>query len=215
MIRSAQRHGAILTIVVVGVTWLIGAFAIVNFVASPVVPSDRFWGADSREAVSAESYDSLNSMRDSADAVVLGQVARATEGRSYVADPAMASAGTARFLVLHFVVERGIRGPFQAGDIVPVEILVRSEEVLKDMTASPPPERSILFLRNKGAEAAALGYANSFVQGEAPYFRLVHHTQGVIRDVRGRVALHPAAEDGFLTKLEGTSFDSVVQALVN
>jgi hypothetical protein len=195
------------------VIWILGTIGLAYAVNSTETSSDVFWTADSRESISAESYDDLIAMRDAADAVVVGRVIDVSVGRSFVADPALGEDGIARHVLLIFAVERAIHGTFGSGDRVQLEIFVRSKSAMEEMLGNPPLDRTVLFLRNKGIEAKALGFGQAYVAAESPFYRLVNRTQGAIREIEGRVAPLPSDESEFLAELAGGSFETLLETL--
>lgn len=169
--------------------------------------SDRFWGLLSVNGVEAEWYESMAEMRDSSDAVVIASALSFTEGRTF----GSADGGAAYFGVLSLSVEHVITG--SAPFTVQLEVATPERSVLDSLSAVVPTERAIYFLRNKGTSARLWGPPpGSSAAAESQFWRLVN-SQGLYREVAGKVVAPVRVETKFAGLADGRPFDDFADSI--
>lgn len=200
--RFAIACGAVLAVAAL-LLWTVGAGS-----ANEHQRSDAFWTAAYVRALEVEHYETTAALIEAADAVVVGRIADAVPGRVF-GDPSEAAAF---YVSATLQIDEVLRGDLSEGTAVTLELLVPREEEMPGMVASVPTERTIFFLRNKGAEARTLGLPVDVQAAEAPFYRLVMLTS-YLREFDGAVHVGLGTEDEFLLALEGKNFDALVDQL--
>jgi hypothetical protein len=175
-------------------------------VATPYTSAD-FWAGVAPGGNNDEHYTSLDGMTKAADVVAVGTLTRISQDLRRHTDLSPADGA---FAQLDFRVENVLGGSpeYAAPDILNVELFMTDPRQYEQFAARLPAERVLVFLRNKAIEAQLNGWAPEGPDTGHLYYRIVSD-QGVIRDVGGKAA---ALDDGggFLTAINGTSFDRVV-----
>lgn len=175
--------------------------------------SDVFWNSLRVNAIESEHYDSLTSLTQAADAVVLGRLVAARPGRvvhdrgaeAQGVDPRLADVF---FLNLTLSVDDVLAGQ-SPGDQVTVEILVPNADLFASLTKDYPSERAIFFLRDVAKSAQLHGQPVDVVDGLRGLYRLCTQ-DAVVRESGGVVHELDFGETEFLNELGGRPFDAVV-----
>lgn len=203
----------------VSVRGLLVASFVVGLAAAPVVTSalgerdrsDRFWNASAVRGMAAEEFDSLGSMAQSSDLVVVANIESVERGREWIinkafaSDPDRSELGWARFATARLSVVQILgtpRVPIPAEGLL-LEIYLPRPDTLDALISNRPGEQAIFFLRNKGAE------------DDPRFFRFVNDEQGLLREFDGSVAVTPFAESDFLRHLDGASFGEVIRHIAS
>jgi hypothetical protein len=165
-----------------------------------------FWAAVSAlSAVEAEHFTSLDGMAASADLTVLGEIVSVTEGR-LIGDP-FAGDGSI-FVEAELRVDEIVLG--RAADTRPIrlEFFVPGADALEAALRLPDLRKGLFLLRNKGLEAASLGYPVEYQVAESAYYRLITFG-GFLADDRGMARTY-AALYPYLRELDGNAFGDVL-----
>lgn len=94
------------------------------------------------------------------------------------------------------------------GDKIVLETFTFEASEVEELAASFPPERSLLFLRNKGFSAERVGLGPSAIARESAYYRLMC-SEGIIRDLPSGPADVLPDGDGHV-ELDQETFDGAV-----
>jgi len=158
------------------------------------------------EVEEVEVYASLPELTRAADAVVLGQVVAATEGRSFGG-----CGNTAATLRVDGVVAGRIPA---LAPILTVEYFGWCAAELPRLGREIPAERGVFFLRNKGAELRAInpGASEAEVAADVPFWRLAI-LAGSAFDRGGRVHVPETLNADFLAAFEGKAFADLITAI--
>lgn len=179
--------------------------------SGPVARSNLFWSAMTVNGMSAESYDSLETLAESADLVVVATVETVERGREWVAipeyvdDPVLSDGAIARFATVTLSIEQivgPVRTPLADRSSVRLEAFLARADTLEIIQDNLPRERAIFFLRNKGQKDSV------------DFYRFTNDGQGLLRDFDGRVQIAPTGEDHFLTHLDGERFEDVLAKVI-
>jgi hypothetical protein len=122
--------------------------------------------------------------------------------------------GIARYIDVEIAVEQVVKSHRPVEKTVTFEIFLRSAAAARAAVADASLDRGVFFLRNKGVEAERLGLEPAAIDAHKALYRLVNQSQGVLREIDGKVAVHPGVTVSFLSDLAGTSFESLVTNLV-
>jgi hypothetical protein len=175
--------------------------------SDPVQRSNRFWAVSAVDGMAAEDYQSLEAISKSADLVVIGQVAKVSPGRewvanpSYVNDPVMKEFALARFATITITIERiigPVNSPLPDKKNLSLEAFLPYPDAFKDLESNVPKERGLYFLRNKGPDDSV------------DFYRFTNDEQGLLREIDGHVVVSPTGESHYLSHLAGALFDDVV-----
>jgi hypothetical protein len=163
---------------------------------APTRPTPLFsaWGDTVVEALELEHYATLPEMARGSDAVVLGRVVDVAAGRVF----AGASDRSLHYAAVTIAVDEAVAGslpPRHAAQLTLEVPMFAGPDMLGALRSSLPVDESLFFLRNKGG-------------AEADYYRLVV-MRGVIVDRDGTAEVLPG-DDDFLSALDGTPFDALV-----
>jgi hypothetical protein len=168
------------------------SFPMDDFASEPA-PRPSAWADTFVEAIELDHYATLPEMARGSDAVVRGRVVGVAPGRSFGA------AGHAlHYAAVTIAVDETVAGtlPPQHANQLTLEVpLYGGADMIDPLRASLPVEESLFFLRNKGA-------------AEADFYRLVV-MRGVIVNRGGTAEVMPG-DDEFLTALDGSPFDTLV-----
>ena len=100
-----------------------------------------------------------------------------------------------------------LKGP--DSELVRLEVVLPSSDKLEALQANLPQEDAICFLRDKAAEALRLGLPDAEIAAGKGYFRLVS-SQGVLRNLNGKIGIPIASGDAFLLQLSGKPFAPIM-----
>ena len=169
--------------------------------------SADFWAGVAPGGNNDEHYTSLDGMTKAADLVAVGTVTRISQDSHRHTELSPADGA---FAQLDFKVENVLGGSpeYAAPGILNVELFMTDPRQYEQFAAKLPVEAVLVFLRNKAVEAQLNGWPLEGPDTGHLYYRIVSD-QGVIRDVGGKAAT-PDDDGGFLTAINGTSFDRVV-----
>jgi hypothetical protein len=169
--------------------------------------SADFWAGVTPGGNNYEHYTSLDAMTKAADLVAVGSVRRISQDSHRHTE---LSPTDGAFAQLDFKVENVLGGSpeYAAPSILNLELFMTDPRQYEQFAARLPAERVLVFLRNKAVEAQLNDWAPEGPDTGHLYYRIVSD-QGVIRDVGGK-AVAQDDEGGFLSAINGTSFDRVV-----
>lgn len=163
--------------------------------------SQRFWSLLYIRALEVEHYDSLATMAQASDTVLVGVVESVRLGRQ------VGESYPISYAVVTVRPRDILKGP--DSELVSLEVVLPSSDRLTALQASLPQEDAIFFLRDKAAEALRLGLPDAEIAAGKGYFRLVS-SQGVLRNLNGRIGIPIASEDAFLLQLSGKAFAPIM-----
>lgn len=171
--------------------------------------TSQLWASVYVEAVEAEHYESLEAMRDAADAVVVGRIVSTAAGRVFGDPPE----DFVQYVTAVVEIDRLLSGSVEeiAPGALQLEIMVSDPAQMDDVLRLAPRSESVFFLRHKATEAERLGAPPEVVAAETKFYRLVT-LRGVVWNESGLAAAHQADHDDFLTELAGRPFEEVVMA---
>lgn len=168
----------------------------------PLRASNDFWNGLTVQGLEAEHFGSLPDMTKSADLVVVGRLTDISAGRE-VRDLEAEAAGADRrdssvfFGDATIVTEPAAFGP-SAPSTVTLELLLPNPDLLPSLAAAVPKERAVFFLRD--------------LHRAEPIYRLVS-TQGILREIDGRVRVGVSVEYGFPRTLDGSNFENLLHEI--
>jgi len=190
-----------------GFALVIGLFGVSEQVrlAGAVTRSNEFWSNYLVEGIQAERFRDLPEMTQASDAVVVGRIRSIEPGRIF----GQAGDYQVSYVSASLWVDDVLSGrAAKAGDKLTLELMAADPSVLPE----PPRESTVFFLRNKGVEAARLGFPSSLQLAESAYFRLVRF-EAFLRNFSGRVKVAGTAEYPWLVGLDDEPFDGVVRMI--
>ncbi len=171
------------------------------------------WDINARfDWVEVEHYESLAEMTNAADAVVLGRVTAVNPGRT------MGTDDTIRYAAVTVEVDELLSGTLvePSNGAVNLEIYPGdkgSDAAIARLSAGLPRSNTVLFLRNKGMEAAALGWPEQARLAELPFHRLMISSAVIVND-GGRTTVPAMNEDAqFLAQLHELGFVEAVESI--
>ncbi len=189
---------------------LVGALMGLLAVTLTIRDSDtsRLWSTVYVEAVEAEHYESLASMRDASDAVVVGRILSTSAGRIFGDPPE----DFVQYVTAVVEVDRVLSGNIVeiAPQAIQLEIMVSDPAEMDGVLALVPRNESVFFLRHKAKEAERLGMPSEMVAAETPFYRLVM-LRGVVWNESGQAAVYRGDHVDFLTQLAGQPFEEVIR----
>jgi hypothetical protein len=186
----------------------VAAIAVVQPTTAPAyreAASDQFWNRFYVVAMAVERYNSLEDLAASSDAVLVGHISRVQAGRTF----GSARSGFVHYSAVTIGVDRILAARTPVHSEIRLELMSMGDSPPEFQPSEIPAEPMLLFLRNKGIEAAMYGWPEETQRDEAPYFRRTVN-QAVLRQLDGRVVVLPEAEDDYILSWDGRSFDELV-----
>lgn len=172
---------------------------------------DEFWEGVAPGGFNDENYGSLTEMTKAADVVLVGKAVSISQNplRHTGVDPKDGA-----FAQVDFLPERVLAGTAEtsAAGTVNLEFFMTDPAQFPRFSTRVPTGNVLVFLRNKAVEARLNGWPVEGPDTGRLYYRIVAD-QGVIRDEGGTAV---AADDGggFLSKINGTPFTTIVQQVI-
>ncbi len=155
-----------------------------------------------------EYFSALAEMSASSDVVLVGTIRELTPGAIIVGDPLDGASGQIQFMTASLTVTRVIRGEV-SGPLL-VDLFIPNPTQMADLISRRPEGRAIYFLRSQDRASATAGQV--VPAGLRGHFRLIS-SQGLLRDIGGKIAIPPLAESAFLRALDGQDFGALLDTL--
>lgn len=159
---------------------LCAVIAIAAGVAQQPLPLDAglFWRAAALHGSQAEHYETLTSMAQSADAVVVGRLRSIDNGRVFGEE----EGNKYYYATVKIDVDELVLGSLDQD--WSLEVPISRPEQSDTLRGWLSDGKALFFLRSKAREARMLGYAQGVIDQESGYYRLVTF-EAVINDDNG------------------------------
>ncbi len=160
----------------------------------------------SLHALESGEATSLTGLIEASDAVVRARITAIEQGRVFgpSSRPLHYAAATVEVIALLAGV---LPGEHASGLTLEIPLFDGPEAIERLQVAAPGGER-VLFLRNKGATAAAAGMSSEQQTADAAFYRLTTFAAEIVEDDGG--VLVPEDERGLLAPLASGSFDQAI-----
>lgn len=192
--KTVQRLSVLCAGVVVG---LAGFGFLLNLTASPT--SDSFWATFATEGAVTRQYDSLVSLRDDADVIVVATVESVSLSRQWTVAEELGEDGIATYVLTRLLVDETVKGEpkLSAPGSIDLEIFLPSPSLLEAALASKPLERAVYFLQEKV---------------DIPGTYMLSSPQAYIRDF-GKAGIPADGQEPWLEDLAESSFEEFLEGL--
>lgn len=183
------------------------------FGAPPAGIISNGWPLAQHDGVEVESYSSLAEITAAADAVIVGRVQNVAAGRTIGDKDTFV-----RYANVTIAVDDVLSGGLVDARASQVTLELYpgdrgNDQAISALSVGMSREATVFFLRNKGLEAAGLGWPKGAQQQETPFYRLTIGS-AVVVDTGGRAVTPMVSDESpFLTAVSGTNFADFVETV--